>query len=71
MSRFWNFNLRACHTRSIGFVSQLAARFGRAEAIRVLVEKGGADIQQERSGVTGWVALHEAAFRGHADCVKV
>lgn len=26
---------------------------------------------QERNATTGWVALHEAAFRGHMDCVKV
>ena len=36
----------------------------------MLVEKGGADVQ-ERNATTGWVALHEAAFRGHVDCVKV
>ena len=49
---------------------QLAARNGHAEAVRMLVEKGGADVQ-ERNATTGWVALHEAAFRGHVDCVKV
>ena len=36
----------------------------------MLVEKGGADVQ-ERNATTGWVALHEAAFRGHVDCVRV
>ncbi len=36
----------------------------------MLVEKGGADVQ-DRNATTGWVALHEAAFRGHVDCVKV
>jgi len=36
----------------------------------MLVEKGGADVQ-ERNATTGWVALHEAAFRGHVECVKV
>ena len=41
---------------------QLAARNGYAEAIKLLVEKGGADVQ-ERNATTGWVALHEAAFR--------
>ena len=40
------------------------------EAIRLLVEKGVADVQ-ERNASTGWVALHESAFRGHVDCVKV
>ncbi len=49
---------------------QLAARNGHADSIRVLVEKGGADVQ-ERNATTGWVALHEAAFRGHLNCVKV
>lgn len=49
---------------------QLAARNGHPEVIRLLVEKGGADVQ-ERNATTGWVALHEAAFRGHVDCVKV
>ena len=51
-------------------VSQLAARNGHAEAVRVLIEKGGANVQ-DRNETTGWVALHDAAFRGHADCVKV
>ena len=44
----------------------LAARSGHVEAVRLLVEKGGADVQ-ERNATTGWVALHEAAFRGHVD----
>ena len=38
--------------------------------VRMLVERGGADVQ-ERNATTGWVALHEAAFRGHMECVKV
>lgn len=50
--------------------SQLAARNGQPDVIRLLVEKGGADVQ-ERNATTGWVALHEAAFRGHIECVKV
>ena len=50
--------------------AQLAARNGYHEAVRLLVEKGGADVQ-ERNATTGWVALHEAAFRGHTECVKV
>ncbi len=36
----------------------------------MLVEVGRADVQ-ERNATTGWVALHEAAFRGHVDSVKV
>ena len=50
--------------------SQLASRNGFHEVVRLLVEKGGADVQ-ERNATTGWVALHEAAFRGHTECVKV
>lgn len=49
---------------------QLAARYGHAEAIRVLVEEGGANVQA-RNDNNGWVALHEAASGGHVDCVKV
>ena len=49
---------------------QLASRNGFHEVVRLLVEKGGADVQ-ERNATTGWVALHEAAFRGHTECVKV
>ena len=49
---------------------QLAARNNHSESIRRLVEKGGADVQ-ERNASTGWVALHEAAFRGHTDCVRM
>lgn len=49
---------------------QLAARAGYHQAVRLLVEKGGADVQ-ERNATTGWVALHDAAFRGHIECVKV
>ena len=49
---------------------QLAARNGYPDAIRLLVEKGRADVQ-ERNATTGWVAMHEAAFRGHVECVKV
>jgi tyrosine-protein kinase len=48
---------------------QLAARNGFHEAVRLLVERGGADVQ-ERNATTGWVALHEAAFRGHVECSK-
>lgn len=54
----------------VSFPLQLAARNGFSDAVRLLVEKGGADVQ-ERNASTGWVALHEAAFRGHIDCVKV
>ena len=50
--------------------TQLAARNGFHEAVRLLVDKGGADVQ-ERNATTGWVALHEASFRGHVECVKV
>ena len=49
---------------------QLASRNGYTDAIRLLVDKGGADVQ-ERNATTGWVALHEAAFRGHTECVKM
>lgn len=49
---------------------QLAARNGHSDCIKLIVEKGGADVQ-ERNATTGWVALHEAAFRGHVECVKV
>ena len=49
---------------------QLASRNGFHGVVRLLVERGGADVQ-ERNATTGWVALHEAAFRGHPECVKV
>lgn len=48
----------------------LAARNGHAETARLLVEKGGADVQ-ERNATTGWVALHEAGFRGHVDVCQI
>ena len=51
-------------------VVQLASRNGYHEAVKLMVEVGGADVQ-ERNATTGWVALHEAAFRGHTECVKV
>ena len=49
---------------------QLAAINGCAETIELLVKKGGANVQQ-RNASTGWVALHEAAYRGYTSCVKV
>ena len=52
------------------YLIQLAARAGYHQAVRLLVERGGADVQ-ERNATTGWVALHDAAFRGHVECVKV
>jgi tyrosine-protein kinase len=48
----------------------LAARNGHHDIIKLLVEVGGADVQ-ERNTTTGWVALHEAAFRGNVECCKV
>lgn len=61
-----------CSKRSCIYLPsvQLAARNGHSNAIRILVERGGADVQ-ERNATTGWVALHEAAFRGHLECVRV
>lgn len=38
--------------------------------VRVLVQKGGANIQV-RNPKTGWVPLHEAASRGHIEVVQV
>ena len=40
------------------------------QVIRMLIELGRADVQ-ERNSSTGWVALHEAAFRGHIESVKI
>lgn len=36
----------------------------------LLIKHGKAD-PQIRSPKTGWVALHEAAMKGNADCIKV
>ena len=55
---------------TVSSLTQLAARSGHHEVVKLLVEKGGADVQ-ERNATTGWVALHEASFRGHIECVKV
>ena len=41
-----------------------------AHIVRLLVEVGRADVQ-ERNSSTGWVALHEAAFRGHLESVRM
>ncbi|KAJ7324070.1 hypothetical protein OS493_030243 [Desmophyllum pertusum] len=49
---------------------QAACIGGHALVCSSLVRKGKADIQ-DRSPVTGYVALHIAALRGHADCLKV
>lgn len=48
---------------------KLAARYNHAEVIRLLAETGNADVQ-ERNSTTGWVALHEASFRGNIESVK-
>ncbi|XP_065202504.1 tyrosine-protein kinase Shark-like [Planococcus citri] len=37
--------------------------------IRILVEKGDANVQM-RNSKTGWVPLHDAASRGYIDCVE-
>jgi hypothetical protein len=57
-------------TQGVCLSVQLASRNGFHGVVRLLVERGGADVQ-ERNATTGWVALHEAAFRGHVECVKV
>ena len=43
---------------------------GNALVCSSLIRKGKADLQ-DRSPVTGYVALHIAALRGHEDCLKV
>ena len=43
---------------------------GHAPVCSSLVRKGKADLQ-DRSPVTGFVALHIAALRGHRDCLVV
>ena len=45
-----------------------AARENRLEALKVLLEEAGANPTM-RNENTGWVALHEAASRGHIDSV--
>ena len=42
---------------------------GHGDVCRSLIQLGGAEVQ-DRNSSTGWVALHEAAFRGHLDCVR-
>ncbi|XP_064615237.1 tyrosine-protein kinase HTK16-like [Liolophura sinensis] len=43
---------------------------GRPNSVAVLITQGGAD-PQEPCPKTGWVPLHEAAMRGHCECVKM
>lgn len=50
--------------------SQAACEGGHASVCSSLVRKGNADLQ-DRSPVTGFVALHIAALRGHVDCLMV
>lgn len=40
-----------------------------ADVVTLLIKHGKAD-PQIRSPKTGWVALHEAAMKGNADCIK-
>lgn len=49
---------------------QVACVGGFPSVCSCLVRKGKADLQ-ERSPLTGWVALHIAALKGHAECVEV
>jgi tyrosine-protein kinase len=48
----------------------VAVRSDFAHIVRLLVEVGRADVQ-ERNSSTGWVALHEAAFRGHLESARM
>lgn len=42
----------------------------KAGIIALLIQEGGANINA-RTPKTGWVPLHQAAFKGHLDCVKI
>ena len=50
-------------------VLQNACAGGHASTCAVLVQQGQADMQ-ERCTENGWVPLHEAAARGHENCVE-
>jgi len=47
-------------------ILEIAAVWGKAEAIEVIVSKGTADVDAQ-SAATGMTALHRAAMWGHAD----
>lgn len=49
---------------------QAACEGGHASVCSSLVRKGQADLQ-DRSPVTGFVALHIAALRGHVECLMI
>ena len=48
----------------------MACQNGQSECTLLLIKSGNAGVQ-ERNSKTDWVALHEAALRGHVDCCKV
>ena len=50
--------------------SQAACEGGHAAVCSSLVRKGQADLQ-DRSPVTGFVALHIAALRAHVECLRI
>lgn len=49
---------------------QVACVGGHPAVCATLVRKGKAELQ-DRSPLTGWVALHVAALKGNSDCVRV
>lgn len=49
---------------------QIACQNGQHECAALLIMEGKAGVQ-ERNSKTDWVALHEAALRGHVECCKV
>ena len=51
-------------------VWQRASSANYADVVATLIKHGKAD-PQIRSPKTGWVALHEAAMKGNAECIKV
>lgn len=53
-----------------GYTLQVACQNGQHECAGLLVMEGKAGVQ-ERNSKTDWVALHEAALRGHDECCKV
>ena len=42
----------------------------KAGIIPILIQEGKANIN-ERNPKTGWIPLHQAAFNGYLDCIKV